>query len=345
MTGPVKTSTTLGMSPAEAAAYWHVRRDGRDLTDAEQMAFDDWIDQSPAHARQFARMSELETFCEQHADDPLLSALRQEALAVPPARRHWFWRVGAGGLVAASLALGVFLLRPDAPVGDAPVSVAASAEIVHTTRKGELRTVRLSDGSTVTLNTDSELRVKFTGQRRTVQLVHGQALFAVAHDAARPFVVEAADRTVTALGTVFEVRLDPGRMEVTLVDGKVAVNRPRSGHSEQPAATVLRPGEELVVELGMAQRVEKVDVGVKLRWRDGFVEFADAPLGEAVVEINRYSVQQVTIADEQLARQHISGVFRTGDPARFAAMVGELLPVEARKRADGIELLPAPPRP
>lgn len=332
---------TRGMLPTEAAAYWHVRRDGRELTAEEQAEFDDWMAESPANARQFAHMVALEQLSGQAKDDSSLFAMRQKALAMRPARS--LWRMGGVALAAASLVIGIFVLRPaerfaEPTIAIAPAASMRSGTLTHVTHKGELRTVRLPDGSKVTLNTDSELRVAFSPQRRAVHLLRGQALFEIAHDAARPFVVEAADRNVTALGTVFEVRLDPGRMEVTLVEGKVRVN-PRTASGITAASTILKPGEEFVVERGAAQRVERVDVGTKLRWREGFVEFADVPLGEAVAEINRYSERAVTISDRALAAERISGVFRTGDSDRFAAIVGELLPIEVQSHPDRIELL------
>lgn len=355
MTGQAKNRSTIGMSPAEAASHWYVRRDGRDLSAEEQAEFDDWMQQSPANAKQFARMVQAWNLYDGHEDEPGFAALRQEALAAPPAYGRRIWRFAGAGLVAASLVAGITLLAPTNRVAD-PVEMASSGSTSIATpstgsrlatRKGELRTVSLPDGSKVTLNTDSEVRVDFSAQRRIVHLLHGQALFEVAHDAARPFVVEAADRHVTALGTVFEVRLDPGRMAVTLVEGKVVVDRQAASDAAQVrlTPTVLRPGEELVAELGAAQRVVTVDVDTKLRWREGFVEFADEPLDRAVAEINRYSDRPVLVADDRLAAQRISGVFRTGDPVRFVAIVGELLPIEARTHPDRIELMSAPARP
>lgn len=352
MSGRKSSGPTYGMSPAEAASYWYVRRDGRDLSAEEQAEFDDWLRESPDHAEQFARMVDAWNLYDDHESDPGLAAQRRAVLAASPSRRGRIWQAAAGGLIAASLAAGIILLEPAyrtaAPVETASnggALVAASTDdMVHATRKGELRTVVLADGSKVTLNTDSKVRIAFSAQRRIVKLVQGQVLFEVAHDAARPFVVEAADRHVTALGTVFEVRLEPGRMEVVLVEGKVVVDR-RDAANAVHTPTVLRPGQELIVQTGAAPRVVSADLGTKLRWREGFVEFVDEPLGQAVAEINRYTDRPIRMADERLAAQRISGVFRTGDPGRFVAIVGELLPVEARTHSDRIELVSPPARP
>lgn len=344
MKGLVRQAPTLGMSPEEAAAYWHIRQDRGDLTPAEQAEFDAWLNASPNNASQYARMERAAGLYDANADDPAFSALRQNALSHGPAPsgRRWKWAIG--GALAASIAGALFLTG--APnVMDAPVRGIASAIPSNAanlaTRKGEQRRVQLPDGSAVTLNTDTVIRLAFTSERRVVRLVRGQALFEVAHDPAHPFVVEAADRQITALGTVFEVRLDPGRMQVTLVEGKVVVDRlaVSSATLGPISPTTLVPGQELVAEMGAAQQVSAVDLGTQLRWREGFVEFADMPLGDAVAEINRYTTRPLVIADDRVGALRVSGVFRTGDPERFAAIVSELLPVEARPAPDRIDLV------
>src|SRR3546814_14522510 len=98
---------------------------------------------------------------------------------------------------------------------------------------------------------------------------------------------------------------------------------------------VLAPGDALVVSADAAPVRFKVDVDQQLRWREGFVEFADATLAEAAAEMNRYSGKQIVIGDPAIGRLRVSGVFRTGNPERFAAIVGELLPVRQRPLPGG----------
>lgn len=353
---------TRGMSPTEAAAHWVVVHDRGDLSDAEQAEFDDWMAE-PLHTAAFAKAhNALDVFALDDGSDPHLRALRQAALETPrPSRRRWL--VG-GGLAAASIAAVVTFMawtpltdnlaemaRPVAGGQYAnPVQTSASAAATAKRRDpsdirtgvGEQRTLRLSDGSTVTLNTNSRLTVAFTEGRRLVRLVRGQALFEVAHNANRPFVVEAADRQVTALGTVFEVRVDPGRMSVALVEGRVAIDRSSETPSQRLAIiepAILKPGQQFVAELGSAQMVASVDVSRQLLWRDGFIEFDDEPLDRAVAEFNRYTTRPIALADDGVASLRVSGVFRIGSPDRFVNTVAEILPVEARATHEGrIEL-------
>jgi len=229
-------------------------------------------------------------------------------------------------------------VAPSRVQSDAPrqASAVAASVLDHgefVTAKGERRTVRLGDGTAVTLNTDSAIRVAYAPGRRLVRLLRGQVLFEVAKDHSRPFVVQAAGRQVTALGTIFEVRLDPNRLKVVLVEGKVVVDgiQDRSGTGRPVIVpAVLAPGEELVSMLGEKPQLAKVDVDQQLRWREGFVEFDDVPLSTAVGEMNRYSSRQLVLQDAATGDLRLSGVFRTGSPERFAAIVSELLPIRSR---------------
>jgi len=349
MKGLVRQDPTLGMAPDEAASYWHVRHDRGNLTSSEQAAFEAWLDDSSNNAAQFARIAGMANMFECNADDPAFAALRQNALAHESSPSGLAWKWAIGGALAASVAGALFVVGPIKEAAPPPQTVAAAIPLAAeklSTRKGEQRRVELPDGSAVTLNTDTAIRLAFNADRRVVHLLRGQALFEVAHDPVHPFVVEAAGRQITALGTVFEVRLDPGRMQVTLVEGKVVVDRltVNSATLGSISPTTLVPGQELVAEMGAAQQVSAVDLGTQLRWREGFVEFADSSLLDAVAEINRYTTRPLVIGDDRVGALRVSGVFRTGDPERFAAIVSELLPVVVRQTPDRIELIVATKR-
>lgn len=346
--------SVLGMTPDEAAAAWVVRVEDGPLSPADQAAFDAWKAESPTNAAAYARAEAAWRLFDDPPGDSVMDAMRASALAIRPPSRRGLW-AGMGVGLAASLLLAVaigidtlsFGPKVEAPQIAAKSSPAAtpkapaSGEFV--TMKGERRTVRLADGTAITLNTDSAVRVGYVADRRLVRLLRGQALFEVAKDPHRPFVVQAGAKQITALGTIFEVRLfDSDRMKVTLVEGKVVVdegeNRP-DDNAPVMVPAVLAPGDALVVSADAAPVRFKVDVDQQLRWREGFVEFADATLAEAAAEMNRYSGKQIVIGDPAIGRLRVSGVFRTGNPERFAAIVGELLPVRQRPLpGGGVEL-------
>lgn len=346
----------LGMTPDEAAAAWIVRVEDGPLSPADQAAFDAWKAESPTNAAAFARAEAAWRLYDEPRTDPVMEAMRASALAAGPPPKRGLW-AGIGVGLAASLLLAVALGTNYLSFGqkaEAPQIAAKSATAPlaaqkapssgeFATAKGERRTVRLADGTAITLNTDSAVRVGYVADRRLVRLLRGQALFEVAKDPHRPFVVQAGAKQVTALGTVFEVRLlDSDRMKVTLVEGKVVVDEGEDRPDDRAPVmvpAVLAPGEALVVADDARPVRIKVDVDQQLRWREGFVEFADATLSEAATEMNRYSGKQIVIGDPAIANLRVSGVFRTGNPERFAAIVGELLPVRQRPLpGGGVEL-------
>lgn len=339
-----RTNPTLGMTPDEAAVYWVLRHDREDMTAADRASFDAWLEASETHARAYRKANGVWDVFDQADADPHLTALRQAALATRPAPRRWIPAVGAG--LAASFTAAALLLPGQLGLvgGPAPTPVAEiapatgaqpAAAMRFATAKGERRVVRLPDGTRVTLNTDTAVSLAYSPNGRLVRLTRGQALFEVAKDASRPFTVEAAGRRVTALGTVFEVRLDPGRMKVVLVEGRVVVDHASTAEASGPAPTLLKPGQALVAELGVPQRVAPVDVGDELLWRDGYVSLEEAPLASAVAEMSRYTAAPIRVLDDETGRMRISGVFRTGDADRFAGLVRELLPVRVERQADG----------
>ena len=344
-----------GFAPDEAASHWLVRLDAGPLDPREQAEFEAWREESAINAAAFEQACNAWDLFEDAHDDSHLNALRESALTLGRESRRGMW-LGAGAGIAASLlmvvALNADLFRPSvsgtaqlaATSVQAGTQSAEHGRVEFATARGEKRTIDLADGSALTLNTDSAVRIEYSSERRFVRLLRGQVLFEVAKDRHRPFVVQAADRQVTALGTVFEVMLDSNHMKVMLVEGKVVVDLVDyvSDHSSDAAIikpVALVPGQEFAAAIGSAPHLAKVDVDQKLRWRDGFEEFDDVPLAKAVEEMNRYSSRQLIVHDEATGHLLISGVFRTGNPERFGAIVGELHPIRLRILPDGnIEL-------
>jgi transmembrane sensor len=188
---------TRGMSPVEAAAHWLVRRDAHELSPSEEAEFDAWR-ADPVNADAYRRASgAMGLFDSDLGTDPHLKALRQAALDAAPAPRRRFQAVAA--LMAASLVGAITLVAiersgPVAPttkptaVAQAPVTPVVQpvrgAPTEYVTGVGERRTIKLADGTTVTLNTRTRLAIAFTDGRRLVRLLRGQALFEVFHDPA-----------------------------------------------------------------------------------------------------------------------------------------------------------------
>src|SRR5580658_591471 len=181
-----------------------------------------------------------------------------DAVARGAARRRWREQLGAwvAGAGAASL---VCL----AVAGGGWIYLQAHPS--YATKISEQRLVRLPDGSSVRLDTDSRIDVAFAAGSRAVRLEHGQAFFDVAHDAARPFLVEAGPVTVRAVGTRFDVRTDDNQATVTLVEGVVEVRR----HGAAPQMWTLRPGQQVATNAAAAPRAVNLETATS--WTSGRV--------------------------------------------------------------------------
>jgi len=193
------------------------------------------------------------------------------------------------------------------------------------TAVGEQRSLRLADGSIVTLNTATTLSTAFDEDRRLVRLDRGEASFEVAKDSLRPFVVEAGGTRVVAVGTVFDVRYLGGSLSVTLAEGKVRVIEPASGGATARSEIEMLPGQRLQLATPAARpSLGAVNLQAARAWRTGQVVFGDTPLGDAVAEMNRYTDQPIGFDDPAVAQLRISGAFRTTDTAQFARAVSDI---------------------
>lgn len=322
-----------GLSVEDAAAYWLARCDADPATAADP-AFLTWLAQSETHAQAWARAQAIWRRAAQDLkEDPLADALRASALAVRPP----IWpRAAAAAAIVAVIGLGAlggwryWAQREDPRAGQ----LAASTSLPRfVTRVGELREVALSDGTHLTLDSDTRVDVAFDDRARRLILVKGRAYIQVGHDAGRPFAVDAGDQTIVDRGTAFGVRLDPDKIAVMLVEGEVAV-----GTRGAAPRYALQPGQRLVLQAGRPARVEHFDPKTALAWREGFVEFSDTPLSEAVAEMNRHGGQQLVIVDPSVGAMKISGRFKLGDPDRFMRTVALLLPVRAVPVGDTLEI-------
>lgn len=296
----------LDIDPRKSAALdWWVRR--RSASADVSFAFEAWLD-APGNAEAYAEIERAWSAVAMAGEDPELMALRKSVSARggPPRRAI------AAGLVAALLgvsALGAYqVLTPK-----------ALADQSFRTAVGQRATVSLPDGTSVTLNTDTVVRTRADGERRLVYLDRGQAYFKVARDRRRPFVVTAAGRTVTALGTAFDVRVDGRGLKVVLVEGKVRVEslkpptETRTGPAQSALATEMGAGSQLVAPDDADWRVTRTDTARETSWLRGRIVIDDKPLSEVVEELNRYSDRKVVLADAALGEAHLSGIFRPGD--------------------------------
>jgi len=334
---------------AQEAADWDIRLRSPACTAADREAFAAWCAADSARADAFEGLQlGIGALKDAYASNPRLRALRDQAQTLRPAPQPWRIAASLAVAVLGAGAVGGYIYTHQAPGGGAlaTMELPRGAPSVYQTAVGERTSVTLSDGSVVTLNTRSRLVVSYTPERRDVTLVAGQAMFNVAKNAARPFVVTAGSRQVTAVGTAFDVRLDPKRVRVTLLEGKVKVEAARGTlwRALPIGERSLTPGQQLVASnASPAVTVQAADVAEATNWRQGVVVFNDTPLVQAVEEINRYAADPITVGDAQLGALRINGRFRTSEPAAFLNAVVAYFPVEAHRTPGGETVLTARP--
>ena len=217
-------------------------------------------------------------------------------------RGNMSWRgIGLGGIaVAASLVAAI--IGPD---------IATRMQADHATATGEMRTITLSDNSTVMLAPESAITVRFDGTTRFVELLDGEAFFDVTPDPQKPFRVGADNLTVTVLGTGFDVSEGASGSMVGVAHGLVKVENA----ADVPAVfEKLEPGQQ--VRVGRDGTVVRSQAPASQigAWRNNQLIAQDQPLSEVVDQLRRYFNGTIVITDEVLARQTVTGVYRLNDP-------------------------------
>lgn len=309
----------------EQAAAWVVRLHN-DPSAVDLERFELWCKQDERHGRAFDEALAAWINVGEHATAPKVLAMRHAALGrAQPAERRWDWR-------ALAAAVCLFVLAPI--VGAVWYAMRPPAEQILKTAHAEQRVIVLSDGSRLSLDAMSEVRVRYTPDVRNLELIAGRANFEVAKDITRPLKVRVGPRIVTALGTVFSVEREAADVVVTLVEGSVAVttrNVP-SSHIE------LRPRQELrIADNGQVSLRDGIDPVQALAWREGKLIFDDAPLREVVSRMNKYGSIRIEVTGEA-NELRVGGVFKAGDTMAFVDAMQSYFPLEVSHDSNSVSL-------
>jgi transmembrane sensor len=301
------------------AADWAARLDRGPLSAEQDAQFQDWLGQDMRCLGAFGRIRAL-----------VLGTERARALgpdfdpaAFQPASAFGRRRVlQAGGAIAACALLGS---------GGAWQLLRLRGRF--STAKGETKVVALKDGSVVTLNTDSEVQVRYSDELRSVELIRGEALFDVAKNQVRPFVVAAGDTSVRVVGTSFSVRrLEAAPVQVLVREGVVDVFKPsaRGAHSVRITANTMAVAQADTAAAIAAMPVPVAQLHRQMAWQKGQIAFEGETLAQAAAEFSRYSDTRIIIDDPALAREEIAGLFKASDPVGFAQTIAISLNAHAR---------------
>jgi len=302
----------------DAAASWISRRDSDAWSDDDRVALDAWLAQSHAHLLAFLR-----------AEAAWLRADKLAALHSAPKPHDDTFRgirTLVSSVVAATLALAVL-------VGGG-IYFSGSKAKFYATAIGGHKIVTLDDGSQISLNTDTALRVDLNEKSRKVWLEHGEAYFTIRHDVARPFTVMAGTGRLIDLGTEFSVRREGARLEIAVVKGKVAFDDARK---PQDKSTALMPGDvAMTTKAGFSVTRKSLHAIMDaLGWRRGLLIFDNTTLADAAHEFNRYNGETLVIADSA-ARLPVVGTFKANDSGAFARVAQQVFGLLVKKRGGQI---------
>jgi transmembrane sensor len=341
----------------DQAAAWLAQRDSGEWTAADAARLSAWLQAATANRVAYLRLEAAweearrlqalgaglprssippvawrTPFFLEHEGEGLSASAGVEARCEAGSVRRWL-RYGLAASVLFAAALGAYVyFRTPANQYSTPV--------------GEVALVPLRDGSNITLNTASIVRVDLTPQERRIDLERGEAFFVVAKDPNRPFVVQAGSKRVIAVGTQFSVRREGDKLRVIVTEGTVrldSVGHPlhvtgqglQAGASSMtresarlPAGTIARAtdGDVLVQEKSIPEAEEA------LTWRIGYLTFHEATLAEAVEEFNRYNTHRIIIEDPRVAAIRISGTFRPTNYEAFVRLLQDGFEIRVRSR-------------
>jgi transmembrane sensor len=301
----------------DAAIQWWVRVDGGDLSPSELAAFRAWLANDPKNEAAF------EQACDfwgswQSLPRPAVQAYLSSRR--PTRRRGRIWAAAALAAAAAALYVSFDELR-----------ILWRAN--YRTGVGETRTVTLPDGSRAHLNAVTALALDYSGDKRRMTLLDGEAWFEVEKDPSRPFTVEAAGGTITARGTSFDVAVGKARTEVTVTENNVEV-------ATQGSTVIVNSGRQTAFSTSLpALAPYEVDPDRVTSWRRGKLIFKDKPLGDVVAALSRYHHGLILIAGSELRDRRVTGVFRMDQPLNAIRAIEAYLGVKSTRLSDYVILL------
>lgn len=287
------------------ALAWLTRLSGEPADASARREFADWLQQSPEHRQAYERAEALWS-------SPALAVALEQYAAIPlpvPVRRFtagWAagWAAAAGVILTCgwlAFAAGwIDVLRAD---------VATAA--------GKQRREILADGSALILNTDSAVTLDYTDGRRGVILLKGEAYFEVQPDKARPFVVRAAQGTVSVVGTRFNVR-DGATTSVDVESGVVVCS------TERGESRTVRAGQHSDISAAGVSEPAASDAEQRFAWLKGRLIFKDKSLADVIAELDRYHPGAIVVADADLGQTRITGNYKLQDTAALVRTLADI---------------------
>lgn len=301
--------------------------------------FCSWLEEKPENEQEYERCELIWELSEELAEAEEMQSYIEECDALIESRRESVKSRQSNKLIA-------WLTKPVATAAAVAVVGIATAMLTfllmpesYETAIGEQRLVRLSDGSTVNLNTNTEIIVDYGDKVRRIKLERGEALFSVAHNPSRPFDVVAGNGVTRAIGTSFNVALEKDKVTISVLEGVVEVdadltqvedNEPLPRLDRGKAINYWRSGAIAEVYVADLKRIES--------WREGKLNFDATRLADVILEHNKYTTNRIVIGDDRLEEVLISGVFRINDTEALLFALEQTFGIRALSRGNYILL-------
>jgi len=311
----------------EIAIDWLVRLQRSSVSPTDWLAFDAWLSASEHHASAYDAALTLDLQLAGYEPETIQATpLPTKAINMSVGPKTWRWPVIGAAL--ASLLVGAGLIWQS--------QVQFPPEAAYATAIGAHKTVNLSDGSRIDLNTASRLTVDFDRSRRQVRMKDAEAYFDVAKDPRRPFVIEAGHSQIRVVGTAFDVKNRDGQLVVCVERGIVDVQPSPSTGSKHYR---LRPGQALSYDPSTGLiNVSLVEKGEASSWRTGRLIYRDQPLSVVVADLNRQFGRPIRLANAQTGKVRLSGVLMVDTQTAMVKRLSALLPLTIFDKGDGIVL-------
>jgi len=303
----------------EQAACWFARAQDAPHDKAVHAALQAWLAQHPSNRQEYERLAQLWRAADFIPRQHLEALCQPEPVRQLP-RRRLLRQALAAGVAVVALGLGWTGWQYQ----------QLNHQDTLSTALGERRQVELPDGSQLELNSATQVQVMFSAGQRHVRLGAGEAMFIVAHDSDRPFVVSTAQGDVSVTGTRFDVRQDPGSTRVAVEQGSVKVQ----GAAESLALLTAGQGSHIDAQ-GKVAAPYAIDANAVTAWRQGKLVFDNAPLSDVVAEVSRYRARPLHVASGKAAALRLSSTFSTDDPDALLRALPSILPVRVKTLADG----------
>lgn len=300
----------------DEAIQWLGKLNAGILSSDENQDFINWVNTSSNHRKAYEEMSEVWQATEGMQDLPQFKQEADDLIqqSQTPSGKKTSWLVS----IAASFVMAVGILYTQYSPKDSSIQPERFASEI-----GETKNINLTDGSKILLNTNTRIEIAFMNSRRAVTLLQGEALFEVASDNLRPFVVDTGNSQVRAIGTAFNIKKQDAETIVTVTEGIVSIERSDSGKPIQANQRVTASrNDRVVVEQHSAMTLEHANIEQELAWVDSQLIYYDTSIDQVINDLNAYLEKPLVLQDTSLMHLKVNGTLNVKDPeqALFALL-------------------------